>query len=285
MPDEVAGSDTLQTAAEPVQPATDALDTAAESEETQDTQGSDDARTDEPKTFTQEEVNRLNKNVKERERRRANQKIAEALAQAEAYRKVLEGRGEAPKAQQPEPFGKPQRDNYPDYDTWRDALTEWTAEQATERKFSERETKTAKEAEAARQRELSIQFAEREDAVRDRIEDYDEVIATVTGQVPKPVIDYIAESEAGPEVLYALASDPDLLKKVSGLSAVGAARALAQLELKLAQPKPKATSKAPAPPQPIAARSNSPDDGPSSRDSDAEWLRKREAQLRAQRTR
>lgn len=281
MPNEVAGSGTLQTAAEPVQPAPEAPETAA-GEQVEGQSQAGEEKSGSETVLTQDEVDRIIKNRLSKEQRKYQKQLAEAEARERAYRELLESRKQSPAESLAQASdGEPKRDNYATYEEYIEARAEWRAERALEKRLSDFQRQSQQQTEQERMRALEQQFAEREDAARERYDDYDDAVSTVRG-LPKHVVEFIGEAETGPDVLYALANDPQLLAKLKTLSPVLAIRELTRLEGK-ATPKPKAVSKAPEPVKPIAGRNASAEDAPSERDSDEEWLRKREAQLRSRR--
>jgi hypothetical protein len=90
----------------------------------------------------------------------------------------------------------------------------------------------------------------------------------------------IVESDDPAKVLHHLGNNQDEASRILGLSPVAMARAIGALEVRLSQPKPTpAQSKAPAPISPVSARSAS-STGLGDELSMAEWIKRRNAQVR-----
>ena len=95
--------------------------------------------------------------------------------------------------------------------------------------------------------------------------DFDDLVAASDVVVNNAVRDAILESDVGPKILYHLAENNDLAKKIAGLSPNAALREIGKLEARFeAKPETKQTapvvkSKAPAPIQPIRGGKNTPD--------------------------
>ncbi len=92
--------------------------------------------------------------------------------------------------------------------------------------------------------------------------------------------EYLVNSERGPELSVALASDLDLAEKLAKLSPVLAARELVKLEAGLPAAKPSAARAAPLPPpiKPVKPGSTQPNVDPDKL-SDEEWVRRERARL------
>ncbi len=98
---------------------------------------------------------------------------------------------------------------------------------------------------------------------------------------PTPFLRVVMEADAPHAVLHHLGNNPDLVEELADLSPTQQARRLDRLERELAA-KPK-TSAAPKPLTPVKASASESE--LHSGLSDAEWIRRREAQLRAERKR
>lgn len=279
MSGESPGALASETAAEPVDPISDATASTDQGEQEAKSQAGDtDAQT---KTLTQEEVDKIVKARLAKEHRRHQKELSDARSQADAYRQLLDSRAsDKPAGDAPQGGGEPKRDAYETYEDFIEARAEWRAERATERKLAEAREAAAKRQEVDRIQTLERQFSERESAAREKYDDYDDVVRSVRG-LPKHVVEYIGEAEAGPDVLYALASDPQVLEKVMSLSPVAAMRELARIEVDAqAKSTPKAVSKAPAPVRTISAKSSAADGLPSDSDDVETWRRKELERMR-----
>jgi hypothetical protein len=114
-------------------------------------------------------------------------------------------------------------------------------------------------AERAREEQTRLhnEFLRRTATVRAAHPDFDEVISTLNVAAESPLGQALVTSEQGPAIMYALASNPDELARISALPPVAAIREIGRLEAKLtsstAAPKvtPKAAPRKPAAPTPI----------------------------------
>jgi hypothetical protein len=157
-------------------------------------------------------------------------------------------------------------------------LIEWKAEQIVSKRDEQRHRHESASAQQRRMAELSRSFEAREDAARNEIEDYDDVVATLRpGALPVHAVEAIGESEIGPQLLYRIASDPKLAAELAALSPVAVGRRIAKLEDEIAKPKPK--TKAPDPVRPLSGRTADASDLPSEKDSVDEWVRKERARM------
>ena len=100
---------------------------------------------------------------------------------------------------------------------------------------------------------------------RAKTPDFDDLVGSADVVVSNEVRDAIFESEVGPQLLYHLAENPDIAKKLQGLSPISALRMIGKLEAKFEEAptsNPKETvaktSKAPPPISPIKAAANGP---------------------------
>lgn len=108
---------------------------------------------------------------------------------------------------------------------------------------------------AKQQAEIVEAYHDREEEVRARYDDFDQVAYN-----PKlPITDVMAEtiraSDIGPELAYHLGSNPKEAERISRLSPFLQAKEIGRIEAKLAdEPPVKKTSSAPAPITPVTAR-------------------------------
>jgi hypothetical protein len=114
--------------------------------------------------------------------------------------------------------------------------------------------------EAARQQaEIIESYRDREEEVREKYEDFEQVAYNPNLPVTDVMAQAIQASEIGPEVIYFLGSNPKEASRISRLSPVLQAKEIGKIEAKLVDNPPvKKTSTAPAPLAPVTAtRSNS----------------------------
>ena len=128
---------------------------------------------------------------------------------------------------EPPPFvQKPTLDKFETYEDYSEALIDWKVEQ--------RESVKLVAAENQKQEAQAIQVAsmwkERQDAARDAYEDYDAVVSREDLTVTVAMQQAILESERGADLAYWLGKNPDEAKRIAGLGAVAAIRALGKVE-------------------------------------------------------
>ena len=180
-----------------------------------------------PKTFTQEELEaaigkRLSKERRKWEREQAAKPAQPAPQPSEALRV--------------DQFESPE------------AYAEALAEQKAHQILTEREQRY-------REMELREAYAEREEAARDKYDDFEQVARNPNLPITVPMAEAILASEIGPEVAYHLGTNPDEAKRISRLSPFLQAKEIGRIEAKLAaNPPVKKTSTAPAPIAPVTAR-------------------------------
>lgn len=179
-------------------------------------------------------------------RRRAQDKIASLEATVEAQGKLLTGIAagaasppaadaeEAPGAEEAAPA--PRLEDY-DYDTsaWSEALTSWTETRlnAESEKAEKARTEDAERESAARHQQALTTFRDREEAARERHDDYDELVYDEDLPVHAAAAAMIFEAEAGPEIAYYLASNPDEAAKIAAMSDARAALAIGRIEARV----------------------------------------------------
>jgi hypothetical protein len=108
-------------------------------------------------------------------------------------------------------------------------------------------------------------WAQKVQAAKAEMPDFDDMVASSDVVVNNAVRDAILESDVGPKILYHLAENNDLAKKIASLSPNAALREIGKLEARFeakpetAQTAPVIKSKAPAPIQPIRGGQGKPD--------------------------
>jgi len=148
---------------------------------------------------------------------------------------------------------KPQPSQFTDAFEYAEALADWSAEQALVRRDKEDLQRRADEA----QQKVISSWAQKVAAAKADIPDFDDMVASSGVAVSDPIRDAILESDVGPQILYHLAKEDDLAKKIASMSPFAALREIGKLEAKFEkQPETKASnpvgkSKAPPPISPI----------------------------------
>ena len=109
---------------------------------------------------------------------------------------------------------------------------------------------------AKRQAEVAEAYHEREEEVRAKYDDFEQVAYNPKLPITEVMAEAIRYSDIGPELAYHLGSNPKEADRISKLAPLAQARELGKLEAKLVDSPPakKATS-APAPILPVSARS------------------------------
>ena len=237
-----------------------------------------------------EEVERSEPEIEEKEQEekpKANPKLerrfSEITKQREEARKeaqqerqareALEARLAAlerqPAPQAPKVDEEPQPSQFNDAFEYAKALAEYTADKRIdEMKRQEAEARQAQE----RQKVIET-WASKVQQAKASLPDFDDIVASSDVVVNDDIRDAILESDVGPQILYHLAENDDVAKKIAGLSPKQALREIGKLEarfeVKETAPETKTIvrSKAPAPIQPL--RGSSPADVPLS--SNGEW--------------
>jgi hypothetical protein len=131
------------------------------------------------------------------------------------------------------------------------------AEFSTEKALAERDRQVAQQREQEAQQKIIQSWAQKVQEAKAELPDFDDLVASSDEVVNNAVRDAILESDVGPKILYHLAENNDLAKKIASLSPNAALREIGKLEAKFeVTPETKPTtpvvrSKAPAPIQPI----------------------------------
>lgn len=196
----------------------------------------------------------------------------EAQQEREA-RQALETRLAAlerqPAPQTPKVDEEPQPSQFNDAFEYAKALAEYTAD----KRIGEMRKQDAEAKEAQERQKVIDQWANKVQAAKTSLPDFDDIVASSDVVVNDDIRDAILESDVGPQILYHLAENEDVAKKIAGLSAKQALREIGKLEARFEaketapETKPITRSKAPQPIQPL--RGSSPADVPMS--TNGEW--------------
>ena len=180
------------------------------------------------KTFTQEELDAIVGKRLAREQRKWEREQAQRAAEQQTR-------------QPPTDLSPEQFETYEDY---ADALAERKAEELLARREAERQ-----------QRAFLDAYHEREEAARDKYDDFEMVAYNPELPVTEAMARAIQASDIGPDVLYHLGSNPKDAARISRLDPILQAREIGKIEAQLgAAPPVKKTSNAPAPIAPVTAR-------------------------------
>ena len=164
---------------------------------------------------------------------------------------------------------EPQPSQFNDAFEYAKALAEFTAD----KRIGEMRRQDAEAKEAQERQKVIETWASKVQAAKTSLPDFDDIVASSDVVVNDDIRDAILESDVGPQILYHLAENEDVAKKIAGLSAKQALREIGKLEARFEtretapEPKTIARSKAPQPIQPL--RGSSPADVPMS--TNGEW--------------
>ena len=175
-----------------------------------------------PKVFTQEELDEKVGKRLAREERKWQRELA--ALRAEIAAKAQPATPPAAEATEPQAT-----------DPW--ALAEQIAEQ--------------REA-AKRKAEIDATYREREEDVREKYADFEQVAYNPALPITQAMAETIHESDIGPEIAYYLGSNPTEAKRISQLSPLAQAKELGKIEDRLTkEPPAKKTTTAPPPIAPV----------------------------------
>jgi len=231
----------------------------------QDGEGNDATATDEAKEKKPNPKleRRFSEITKQREAAREEaRREREARESLEARLKELEAKVSPPAQAEQDDLGEePKPEMFNDMFEYAKALAEYTAD----KKLLERDKEEKARKAAAEQEAKFSAWADRVNAAKNELPDFDDMVQSSDVRVSDPVRDAIIESEHGPKILYWLAENTDFAKKLADMSAVSAVREIGKLEArfeKAKEPEPKpvaAKSKAPAPINPLRGAVNTVD--------------------------
>lgn len=183
------------------------------------------------KTYTQAEIDAMIGKRLAREQRKWERDQAAKQAEAQTLRST-----------------PPVADNFTDPEEYAQAL----ALQKAQELVAQRDA-------AKQQAEIMEAYADSEEKVRDKYDDYDQVARNPNVPITEVMAEAIYASEVGPEVAYYLGTNIKEAARISRLTPFLQAKEIGKIEAKLASDPPvKKTSNAPAPISPVTARSTGP---------------------------
>ena len=142
------------------------------------------------------------------------------------------------------PTETPHVDQFETPEAYAEALAELRAQEL----IQQRET-------AKRHAEIMDQYHDREEEVRGKYDDFDQVAYNPNLSITDVMAETIRASDIGPELAYHLGSNPKEADRISRLSPFLQAKEIGKIEAKLTDNPPvKKTSSAPAPITPVKAR-------------------------------
>jgi len=186
---------------------------------------------------------------------RENEMLRQQLVQASQPRPAEKPAESAP-ARPAEAPGKPKLQDFSTLEAYQEALTDWKLDQReAKRKADDRQAAALAEAQR-----IQTAWSSSEQAARAAHPDYDEVLQSVaapTGPGVEAATQAMREDEAGPEVLYHLATHREEMERIAAMQPIAAIKAIGRLAAMFAEPppvpngKPKVSS-APKPPAPMS---------------------------------
>ena len=227
-----------------------------------------------PRLYTQEELDRIAAKIKKNARYQTRKEI-------EAYYQGRDSR--PPEVTKPNGEDKPpERASFDSYEDFLDAKAAYTGRKAAreERTRSEQEALSNKHAE-----DRQKVFGNFQNKVREKYPDIEDRIEAISEiSMSDSVLQAIAESDAGPDILSHFADNPKDCERIAALSPSSAVREIGKLEARFEKtetkkPEPKKASSAPTPINPGGGGSPS-DDTPKDTDTVDEWMRKERARER-----
>lgn len=198
------------------------------------------------------------------ERDEANRKAAELEARLkalEAQRGVQEEPAAQPLTFKPDEFhkAKPDINSFPTYAEYHEALLDWRDEK---KEWDLQQKQVIAKAQEI-QKTVLTSWETREQATKNRVEGYDQLVDKdfitefSTRVASKESLQFLLESEAGPDLLYELAEDDAKMAGFKSMSPVKQVAYLSKLEAKYEKSdeadsgKKSTASKAPAPSKPL----------------------------------
>lgn len=189
----------------------------------------------------------------------------EARESLEARLKELESKVSPPAQADTDELGQePKPEQFSDMYEYAKALAEYTAD----KKLMERDKQEVARKAAAEQEVKFKAWADRVNAAKNDLPDFDDMVQSSDVRVSDPVRDAIIESEHGPKILYYLAENSEFAKKLADMSVVSAVREIGKIEARFVRDtkesapevKPAAVkSRAPAPISPLRGAVNTVD--------------------------
>jgi hypothetical protein len=118
---------------------------------------------------------------------------------------------------------------------WTD-FTEASADFAAKKAVADERVRQAQEREQQEKTRIESQFKSRVDAAVKKYPDFHEAIGKSEAWLPNAVLQYITESEYGPDVSYHLATHPETVDRISKLPPIKAIAEIGKLELTFEKP-------------------------------------------------
>lgn len=219
----------------------------------QDGEGKEATATEEPKEKKPNPKleRRFSEITKQREAAREEaRREREARESLETRLKELEAKVN-PQSTDSDKLGEePKPEQFSDMYEYAKALAEYTAD----KKLMERDKEEKARKAAAEQEQKFKTWADRVNAAKNDLPDFDDMVQSSEVRVSDPVRDAIIESENGPQILYWLAENSEFAQKLADMSVVSAVREIGKIEARFMR-----ESKESAPEiKPVVAKSKAP---------------------------
>jgi hypothetical protein len=224
-------TDEVQTLAEvDSAPAPEVTATPENAESTPEVAESQDGNTQEEKKYSQAEIDAMIGKRLAREQRKWEREQQQRAAETQIVK--------APSTASADQFESPE------------AYAEALAYQKAEELLAKREA-------AKQQSQVLESYQEREEAARDKYDDFEQVAYNPKLPITNVMAETIQSSDIGPELAYYLGSNPKDAERISRMTPLAQAKEIGKIEAKLANDPPvKRTTSAPAPISPVTARSS-----------------------------
>ena len=191
-------------------------------------------QTPEEKKFTQAELDAMIGKRLAREQRKWEREQQAKQAEMQARTRV--------------PAELPPADQFETPEAYAEALAERRAQELIQQREN-----------AKRQAEVMEAYHDKEEEVRGKYDDFDQVAYNPNLPITDVMAETIRASEIGPELAYHLGSNPKEAERIARLSPFLQAKEIGRIEAKLAaEPPQKKISSAPAPISPVTARAVNP---------------------------
>jgi hypothetical protein len=245
-----------------------------------------DSSTDSPEKAAATETQKIEHQETTRKPSRSERRIAELLnenkrlkaeAEASAVKVVKEKvddvdvRETKPAEVKSDDNKKPVLADYKTYEDWVEAVSDYKADQKINARLEQdrqaRETAAKATEVETKNKAIENSWMERVNKAKERHSDYESVAFAKENTkdiIPGSVLDgWLLDSDHGAELLYQLASNPEEIIRINGLSAFAAARELTKMEAsfeKAPASKVNAVTKAPKPPSEVGGTGTVTDD-------------------------
>lgn len=191
------------------------------------------------KMLTQKEVDEVIAKRLSRESRKLERQI-----RAEIENKYLrEQLATQSKPEPTQPSGEPKPENFKDYESYIEALTDYKVDQ----KLAGVQARSAQQQQAQVQQSAEQRIRDNLSKAAEKYDDFEDVVSNPSLPITLAMRDAIGESDVGGEIAYYLGSNLKEAAEIAQLSPVQQVKAIDRLEQKLKTP-PK-VSEAPAPAQ------------------------------------